>query len=250
MRQHRTAVIAALALVLAAAGCDDSSTTGPTAPPPDDGETTAIATTPTTTTTTTPDTTGTDETTSTTAGSGGLPTVSTIIPQVPGELDPSDPNNQRFTTPDDPEQQAIIAAYIEASDRLAASYSTFPRNPDDPLLVDGPYTAEWIQRNQKSAIAVNESTPRILDVSGGVTYRPYITGYVEGDDEAVVFDCQLDASVWRDPATGEKIDPSPVAGYPNTGPEIASPAPVGAKMIKADGRWLMDDAVSQPGACL
>jgi hypothetical protein len=237
-------------LITAAAGCDDSSTTGPTAPPPDDGETTAVATTPTTTTTTTPDTTGTDETTSTTAGSGGLPTVSTIIPQVPGELDPSDPNNQRFTTPDDPEQQAIIAAYLEASDRIAAFYATFPLDPASPVVAEGPFTPAAKETLRRISTTANELTRRILDVSGGYTNRPYIIGYTEGADEAVVFDCALDATVWRDPATGDKIDPSPVPGYPNTGPDIASQAPVSAEMVKIDGKWLMDTSEEQPGACL
>jgi hypothetical protein len=232
-----------LLLVLAfAAGCNDEGVTGPTAPPPE----TAAPTAPTTTDNSTTVATTAADTGPATTAKAALPTVSTIIPQVSAPLDPNDRNN-RLAPPDTPEEIAIITAYIEAGDRANTFYSIFPRDPDDPLLLEGPFTPERIERDLAGAADDNELR-QTLDVSGGITYRPYITGYSLGDSEAIVFDCQLDATVWRNADSGEVVPP-PNDSYPNTGPDVASPTGVVAKLLLADGRWLVDSVSSDPRAC-
>jgi hypothetical protein len=165
---------------------------------------------------------------------------------VPGELDPDDKNN-RSAPPDTPEEIAIIAAYIEGLDRLNAFYATFPVDPNSPLLVDGPFTAELIEFEQVSAGEQNAARER-LDVSGGLTLRPYIVSFTPGGTTALVFDCQLDATVWRDTDTGEVVPP-PNDTYPNTGPDVATATSLSTRMELVGGKWLAGRTSSQPGAC-
>jgi hypothetical protein len=241
-RRSSSALLVVLAL--AAAGCNDDSITGPTAPPPDDGETTAVTNTTTASSSTTDAASSSTDIGPTTTARPALPTVSTIIPQVPAPLDPNDPNN-RLAPPDTPEEIAIIAAYIEGLD-IGIAVRTAPANPDDPRLLDAPLTADVISRTRQG-IAEDIAAGRVLDVSGGITYRPYITGYAPGDTEAVVFDCQLDATVWRSIETGEIVDP-PSAGFPNSGPDTATEVGIAARLVLDDGRWLMTSTSTSGGA--
>jgi chemotaxis response regulator CheB len=165
---------------------------------------------------------------------------------VPGELDPDDKNNRR-QAPDTPEEIAIIAAYIEGLDRLNAFYATFPADPNDPVLVDGPFTAEVIEFEQETALK-REAERRVLDVSGGLTLRPYIVSFTPGETTALVFDCQLDATVWRNADTGEVVPP-PNDSFPNTGPDVATATSLSIEMELVGGEWLVGTGSSQPGAC-
>jgi hypothetical protein len=247
MRHARIAPLIALA-ISAGTACNDNEITGPTAPPPEVDDRTFP-----TTATTLPDTSPSTETTGsassgpTTTAEPALPTVSTIVPTVPQPLDPNDPNNRR-EVPNTPDELAILAAYIDASDRITAYYSKSPSDANDPLIVDGPFTTDRIQREQTTGQQNNEARER-LDVSGGITLRPYIVGFSPGDTTAVVFDCQLDATVWRNADTGEVIPP-PNDTYPNTGPEVATAIGLSAQLTLVGDRWLFDSATSQAGACL
>jgi hypothetical protein len=242
------AVAIALAGVLGAA-CTDDSITGPTAPPPEAGDRTFPTSTSTIpdTTTATSDTTATTDTAPTSTAPLGLPPVSTLVPQVPAPLDPNDPNN-RFAPPDTPDEIAIITAYIEAADRSNKFTSTFPRDLNDPLILDGPFTAQQIEQELSNGAEDNELR-QTLDVSGGITYRPFVADYEPGDTTALVLDCQLDATVWRNADTGEIIPP-PNDSYPNTGPDVATATSVVATMVLVDGKWLVESGSGQPGACL
>jgi hypothetical protein len=245
--RHRSAALAIVAACAMITGCTDDSITGPTAPPPEAGDRTF----PTSTSTIPDTTTATSDTTATTAATTtsllGLPPVSTLVPQVPAPLDPNDPNNRR-QPPDTPDEIAIIAAYIEAADRSNKYLSTFPLDPNDPLIVEGPYTRDRAEVFRSFAAPSNELR-QVLDVTGGMTFRPFVAGYEPGDTTALVFDCQLDATVWRNADTGEIIPP-PNDSYPNTGPDVATATSVVATMVLVDGKWLVESGSGQPGACL
>jgi hypothetical protein len=248
MRHARIAPLIALA-ISAGTACNDNEITGPTAPPPEVDDRTFP-----TTATTLPDTSPSTETTGaassgpTTTAEPALPTVSTIIPQNSTPLDPNDPNNQ-IAPPSTPDEVAIIAAYIEGLDTLGAVRAA-PADPNDPRLDAAPLTPS-LRDATRQGITNDIAAGRVLDVSGGVRYRPYIVSYSPGQTMAVVLDCQLDATVWRSTSTGDVVDP-PTPGYPNTGPDVATEIGISADLVFEGGRWLLASASSSTagGACV
>jgi hypothetical protein len=244
MRHARIAPLIALA-ISAGTACNDNEITGPTAPPPEVDDRTFP-----TTATTLPDTSPSTETTGaassgpTTTAEPALPTVSTIIPQNSTPLDPNDPNNRR-PQPATPEEVAIITAYLEGLD-IATAVLVAPANPDDPRLDSAPLTEDLIARTRQG-IADDLAADRALDVSGGVRLRPFIVSYSPGETAAIVFDCQLDATVWRSISTGEVTEP-PTPGFPNSGPDVATAIGVSAQLILSNGKWLLESVSSLEGA--
>ncbi|MBK8334687.1 MAG: hypothetical protein IPL07_20545 [Acidimicrobiaceae bacterium] len=92
-----------------------------------------------------------------------------------------------------------------------------------------------VERTQKN---------QVLDISGGMTLRPYV---VENDDptRAFVWDCQIDATFWKDKDTGAKAPPD---AWPNNGPPGVEVG-ISAVMVLVEGEWLLDDGGLEPRAC-
>ena len=245
---------------LVALGCssDDSadSTSTPAPPTTADASTTAApgpstnAPIPTSTSTTAPpqDTTTSSAAASTTATteapSSTTPEAapSTAIPQAPAPLDPDDPNNQRTVAP---EEQPIVEAYRRAVEAELVTYSRWPLDPESPELVNGPFTAR-VMEPIRQGIADRTALNQVLDISGGITLRPYVVEDDDGDpDRVFVWDCQIDATFWKDVDTGEKAPPD---AFPNAGPPGVATGVV-AVMVNVDGRWLLDQGALEPQAC-
>ena len=246
---------------LVALGCssDDSadSTSTPAPPTTADASTTTApgpstdAPIPTSTSTTAPpdDTTTSSAASSTTATTEAPPRTtteaapsSTAIPQAPAPLDPDDPNNQRTVAP---EEQPIVEAYRRAVEAELVTYSRWPLDPDSPELVNGPFTAR-VMEPIRQGIADRTALNQVLDISGGITLRPYVVEDDDGDpDRVFVWDCQIDATFWKDVDTGEKAPPD---AFPNAGPPGVATGVV-AVMVNVDGRWLLDQGALEPQAC-
>lgn len=245
---------------LVALGCssDDSadSTSTPAPPTTADASTTTApgpstdAPIPTSTSTTAPpqDTTTSSAAASTTATTEAPSSTtteaapSTAIPQAPAPLDPDDPNNQRTVAP---EEQPIVEAYRRAVEAELVTYSRWPLDPESPELVNGPFTAR-VMEPIRQGIADRTALNQVLDISGGITLRPYVVEDDDGDpDRVFVWDCQIDATFWKDVDTGEKAPPD---AFPNAGPPGVATGVV-AVMVNVDGRWLLDQGALEPQAC-
>jgi hypothetical protein len=245
-RSHHRLASAAVAATLLFTACSGGGSPGsdPTVPIPTAGtvpstgngpnstpSTEAAATTPTST-----NPSPTDETTSTTE-----PTPpSTLVRPADLVTDPNDPNNLHTSLP---EHQPIIDAYVAAVYAQLITYSRWPLDPTSPVLVAAPLSARVLQANNDGMVERTQSN-QILDVSGGITLRPYV---VENDDpaRAFVWDCQIDATFWKDKDTGEKAPPD---AWPNVGAPGVETGVV-AVMVLVDGRWLLDDGGLEPQAC-
>lgn len=166
----------------------------------------------------------------------------TAIPQAPAQLDPDDPNNQRTVAPED---APIVDAYRGAVEAELLTYSRWPLDPESPELLNGPFTAE-VMEPIRAGIADRSALNQVLDISGGITLRPYVIEDDDGDpDRVFVWDCQIDATFWKDVDTGEKAPPD---AFPNAGPPGVETGVV-AVMVKVDGRWLLDEGALEPQAC-
>jgi hypothetical protein len=253
-RTRRVAVVAALTLSLLAAACSDGGGASPTVPLPTNPPTTqpastsspAKTTTPTTSTTTLnppPSITAPPTSVQTTAT---LPPVETLVPTVNPDLmtaaqrDPSDPNNSRLILP---EHVPVLDAYLRAIQASTFVSSTWPINTDAPELVSAPLTSEAlaaIQQAGRERLARGE----VLNVSQGVTFRPYGVGPVS--DHAVVMDCEIAGHYWMKAATGELIPPDEI--WP-AGPGHIVNVGLRVQMVMRDGQWLVDIAPIDPSAC-
>lgn len=238
--------IVVAALVLSACSSGDSSDGDPTVPIPTAGTSptsTTSASTPSsepatgsTTTSTTPATS--DAPASTPTTTNGPPT--TLIRPADLVTDPNDPNNLHTSLP---EHQPIIDAYLAGVYAQLVTYSRWPLDPTSPELAAAPITERVLQANNDGMVERTQKN-QVLDISGGVTLRPYV---VENDDptRAFVWDCQIDATFWKDKDTGEKAPPD---AWPNLGPPGVETGVV-AVMVIVDGRWLLDDGGLEPQAC-
>lgn len=167
---------------------------------------------------------------------------STLIPPVPAPLDPDDANNQRVVEPD---EEPIVAAYRQAVEAELLTYSRWPLDPESPELVNGPFTAR-VMEPIRQGIADRTELNQVLDISSGITLRPYVVEDDDGDpNRAFVWDCQIDATFWKDVETGEKAPPD---AFPNAGPPGVETGVV-AVMVNVDGRWLLDEGALEPQAC-
>jgi hypothetical protein len=167
---------------------------------------------------------------------------STLIAPAPAELDPGDPNNQHSVAPED---EPIVTAYRQAVEAELITYSRWPLDPDSPELVNGPFTAR-VMGPIRDGIAARTDLNQVLDISSGITLRPYVVEDDDGDpDRVFVWDCQIDATFWKDVDTGEKAPPD---AFPNVGPPGVETGVV-AVMVRVDGRWLLDEGALEPQAC-
>ncbi len=238
--------IVVAALVVSACSSGDSSNGDPTVPIPTAGtsptSTTSTSTPssqPATASTTTSTSSATSDTpTSAPTTTGGPPT--TLIRPADLVTDPNDPNNLHTSLP---EHQPIIDAYIAAVNAQLITYSRWPLDPTSPELAAAPITEQVLQANNDGMVERTQKN-QVLDISGGVTLRPYV---VENEDptRAFVWDCQIDATFWKDKDTGEKAPPD---AWPNMGPPGVETGVV-AVMVLVDGRWLLDDGGLEPQAC-
>lgn len=173
-------------------------------------------------------------------------------PQAPGfdfrpadlETDPTSPNNNRVLQPED---RPILAAYFEAALAQTAVFSAWPLDPGNPMLDAAPFT-DRVREGFGEGLAERTRLNHVLDISGGSTSRPYVIE--DGDDDpdrVVVWDCQVDATFWKDVDTGEKAPPE-AGGHPNAGPpgvEVGT----STALVRRDGKWLVDEGGYEPRAC-
>lgn len=238
--------IVVAALVLGACSSDSSSNGDPTVPIPTAGPSPTTTTSfsspssePATGSTTTSTRSATSDAPTSTSTPTGGPTT-TLIRPADLVTDPNDPNNLHTSLP---EHQPIIDAYIAAVNAQLITYSRWPLDPTSPELAAAPITEQVLQANNDGMVERTQKN-QVLDISGGVTLRPYV---VENDDptRAFVWDCQIDATFWKDKDTGEKAPPD---AWPNMGPPGVETGVV-AVMVLVDGRWLLDDGGLEPQAC-
>ena len=234
--------IVVAALVLGACSSGGSSNGDPTVPIPT-AATSLTSTTSADSTTTSTGSASSDASTSTTSSStttttNGPPT--TLIRPADLVTDPNDPNNLHTSLP---EHQPIIDAYVAGVYAQLITYSRWPLDPTSPELAAAPITERVLQANNDGMVERTQKN-QVLDISGGVTLRPYV---VENDDptRAFVWDCQIDATFWKDKDTGVKAPPD---AWPNLGPPGVETGVV-AVMVLVDGRWLLDDGGLEPQAC-
>ncbi|MEL6893914.1 MAG: hypothetical protein AAFP84_20155 [Actinomycetota bacterium] len=157
--------------------------------------------------------------------------------------DPASPNNNRVIEPED---EPIIAAYLEAATAQNLMFSEWPLNARNPVLVGAPFTPELLE-GFEVGVANRTDLNHVLDVSEGLTARPYVIDDDDGDpSRAIVWDCQIDATFWKDVDTGEKAPPG--GGYPNVG---APGVEVGTstELVLRDGRWLVNSGAAEERAC-
>ena len=232
--------IVVAALVLGACSSGDSSNGDPTVPIPT-AATSLTSTTSADSTTTSTGSASSDASTSTTSSStrtNGPPT--TLIRPADLVTDPNDPNNLHTSLP---EHQPIIDAYVAAINAELITYSQWPLDPTSTELMGAPISDEMRSR-ENSGLVERTQLNQVLDISGGMTLRPYV---VENDDptRAFVWDCQIDATFWKDKDTGAKAPPD---AWPNNGPPGVEVG-ISAVMVLVEGEWLLDDGGLEPRAC-
>ena len=260
MRLSRPALVAAC-LVLAA--CDSTNSPRITAPVPTSPASVA-ATATAVTTSSAPNTSSTPIATSTVAtvvdstatSTTGAPLVigGTVVDSAPGVNSPGEirelmPKMWVFipSAPDPadihvqpplPEDIEIIAAYVEERTALAEliTQNPVPAEPTPRLVAalrDGA-VAETAGILKPAA-----SSGFYYDLAEGVVFRPIVISDPRSDTEAFIFDCQLDASVRRN-TDGSLVD-GEVPGVKRF-PQIA-------RMVKVDGRWIVDIVSSDQRVC-
>lgn len=251
-------VLATGALLAACAGSSDDFKPGASIPGDGTRSPAATSSTPATSTTTAPTTTATEvpataaSTTADTAVSAPSTDPEVVAtPQAPGfdipaadlETDPTSPNNNRLIRPED---EPVIAAYLAAGEAQLTAFSTLPLDADSPELLAAPFTSEALD-GLATGFAYRSEQNQVLDISQGVTARPYVIEDDDGDpDRAIVWDCQIDATFWKDVGTGEKAPPE--ESYPNVG---APGVELGtaALMVRVGGEWLAASGSLEPRAC-
>lgn len=252
-RPSRRTLAALLATgALLAAGCSSSSSQPPNTPPIPTAPTITVATSGPATSTTAPATNSIDTAVPVSDAATTLPAETVAVTDAPAEstspiptaappIDPTDPNNQRTITPD---QQPIIDAYLAVLKAELLTASVWPLDPRSPQLLAAPLTAKALAAENPGLVERTQLN-QILDISGGITYRPYV---VETDDPArvILHDCQIDATFWKNRDTGDKAQPD--ANWPNAGPPGIKWG-AGAVMVLVDGKWLFDSGFTEPSAC-
>jgi hypothetical protein len=244
MMRSRPAFIVVAALVLGACSSGDSSNGDLTVPIPTAGtvsSTTGVPDSTLSTESSQVSTTSTGPPTSsapTTTSTSGPPT--TLIRPADLVTDPNDPNNLHASLP---EHQPIIDAYVAAISAELITYSRWPLDPTSTELMGAPIS-DAMRSRENSGLVERTQLNQVLDISGGMTLRPYV---VENDDptRAFVWDCQIDATFWKDKDTGAKAPPD---AWPNNGPPGVEVG-ISAVMVLVEGEWLLDDGGLEPRAC-
>ena len=153
---------------------------------------------------------------------------------IPSEPDPNDARIQ----PPLPEDIEIITAYIEERDALTELITQRPM----AAQVSERYAAATIDGGAaalESLLRPGAAAGQYFDVSAGVVFRPVVIADPRSDNEAFVFDCQLDGSVLRN-ADGSLVDGQVegVKEYPQV-----------ARIERVDGRWLVAAVSSDDRVC-
>ncbi len=104
-----------------------------------------------------------------------------------------------------------------------------------------PATLAEVEESLEGRLARGE----VLDVSQGVTFRPYVVGPVT--DSATLFDCELAGHYWKKADTGELVPPNEI--WP-AGPGRIVEVGLRVDFVRRDGRWLWDSSQIDPGACV
>jgi hypothetical protein len=253
-RARRTALVAGLGLSLIVSACSSNGgasptvplpTNPPTTPPPATSSTSSTSTSTTSTTLLNPPPSITSPPTSA-PPTIVLPSVDTLVPEVspqllsPQQADPASANNSRPVLPD---QLPVLEAYLSSIQATTKVSSTWPIDPQSPLLLGAAITPEGIQQFQEAS-AGRLARGEVLNVSQGVTFRPYVVGPVT--DTATVMDCELAGHYWVKAATGEPLPPNEI--WP-AGPGHIVEVGLRETFVLRDGRWLSASSQIDPAAC-
>jgi hypothetical protein len=159
---------------------------------------------------------------------------STLIRQADLVTDPASDNNRRTVRPQD---KPILDAYRQGLEAANIAISRWPLDAADPILKAAPFTGR-LREAIVEYLAERSQKNLVLDISGGLTLRPYVLDSIDSSPtRAIVWDCQVDATFWKDRETGVRA--APETGFPNLG---APGAEIGIEtvMVLVDGRWLKD----------
>ena len=113
-------------------------------------------------------------------------------------------------------------------------FSSWPLDPDHPHCWSAPLHSEALAL-VRGGVARRTELNQVLDISGGLTSRPYVIEDDDGDsDRAIVWDCQIDATFWKDVDTGVKAPPD---AYPNVGPPGVEIGDVRCWSARTESGW-------------
>lgn len=132
----------------------------------------------------------------------------------------------------------IIEAYLKARLVFYRATSQRPIDLDDPGWAET-YTEDGVSRYRK-ALAGRIETGQAVEFDSGVVLRPYVTGDDRTDTTAIVFDCELDGSVWRD--QDGRLSEDSILGVIDDGLAVT------AELV--GDAWRIEQVGDQPGACL
>ncbi|MET0145364.1 MAG: hypothetical protein ABW328_11360 [Ilumatobacteraceae bacterium] len=175
-----------------------------------------------------------------------LPPVATLVPEVPADrltaaqLDPADPKNTRPVSAD---HVPVITSYLESVQIATKVSSTWPVDPDSPEYFSGPFSSDALE-SIRAAARERRERGEVLDVSQGVTFRPYMVGPVT--NPTFVFDCEIAGFFWKHVDTGE---PLPTNDIWFAGPGNIVEVGLRATLTFENGRWLLEWTEIYPAAC-
>jgi hypothetical protein len=161
-----------------------------------------------------------------------MPNVWVFIPSAP------DPNDNHVQPPLAGDID-IIAAYIE---ERTANFELITQRPLPTVLsprliaASTPTGLDGVVEKKLKPFA---AAGMYYDISGGILFRPVVIAEPRSDTEAFVFDCQIDATGWRN-ADGSFAE-GDTPGVKRS-PQIA-------RMKKIDGRWLTDGVSTDDRVC-
>ena len=139
-----------------------------------------------------------------------------------------------------PEDTPILEAYVKYITALHQAYSQNPIEVERGDLFDGLVTATKFDQT-KQGLAKRRDAGQSLQVSQGLTIRPFVISDPRSSTEATVLDCQLDGSYFIDVATGQ-----PSANQKTAIRQFSA----SALLVLVDGKWVVDRDGFQGGACL
>lgn len=131
----------------------------------------------------------------------------------------------------------IIEAYLKA--RLVFYRATSQR----PIDLDDPGWAETYTDGGarfRKILAERIRVGQAVEFDSGVVLRPYVTGDDRTDTTAIVFDCELDGSVWRD--QDGRLSEDSILGVIDDGLAVTTEL--------VGDVWMVNRVSDQPGACL
>ena len=135
----------------------------------------------------------------------------------------------------------VIAAFVD----VANAAISVQQDPSDTTAYALAPLASDLRASVTESAQARAAAGQVLDVSAGLTVRPYV---VEQEDPSLglVYDCSINAAVWRDETSGEPVEAS--TGWPQVGaPGIERG--VGYLFELSGGEWLLTSAFTEPGAC-